>query len=317
MNMRSVGQLLKETREAKDLSIRQISQVIKIRESLIESLELGDYDSFTSDMHLKSFLRSYASYLGINEEKIMALYRRERQIQIENEAATKGSKYKSRFSLVLSKFINLKGVVSLFALSGVVIAILFFYSQWKAFNQPPRLEIISPKQGDVLTSENFVIEGFTGDPGVKVLLDGNEATYVDAELGKFKINGKFNEPGLKRFQVIAENQFQKKTIQSLDLKYDKPADASPTPTPTPVKAPNKVRFFNKSTKEYKVSVVRDKKNPTAPEQITVPSRKNAEVEFTQSLDIKNLDKTILDIYINNATTPETNIEGKEYSILIP
>jgi len=305
VQMKPIGQLLRETRESKNISIKQISNAIKIRESLIEALEKGEYSSFTSDMHLKSFLRSYASYLGLNEDRVMAIYRRDRQIKVKEDSDSNShNTNKSTISIIISKYFNLKLLFSLFALIIPVLAIVFFYSQWKSFNSPPTLEIKSPKQNDVFTTENFVIEGFTGDPSIKVILDGNEANYIDS-LGNFRINARFTEPGLKRFQLVAKNQFNKQTEVQLDVSYQPPVKLPQKP---------KIRIANKSSKIYTINLTKDKE--TTGQDIRIAVGSTFEVEFDEKVLIKNFDKNSLDIFLNNDQSPTTAIDFKDFSLTV-
>lgn len=308
--MKSVGQLLKETRESQNLSVKQVSSATKIRESLIEALEKGEYLIFSSDMHLKSFLRSYAHYLGINEDRVMALYRRERQIEFpdEDKSPKKNTKDKSFYTFastfIISRIVNFKTILSSIALIILALAGFFFYSQWRAFNQPPTLEILSPGANEVISTDTFVIEGFTGNPSVKVVLDGNEATYVDSN-GKFKINAKFTEPGLKRFNIIAQSEFNKQREVTLDLTYQ-----------PPVKPPtrHKIRIANKTKNIVTVLVKKDKQTVATPKPINQTSTE--EMEFDETIEVRNFDKSLLDLYLDEDTSPTTSIDSKSFSIKI-
>jgi transcriptional regulator with XRE-family HTH domain len=301
--MKSIGQLFRETREGKGLTIKQISATIKIRESLIEAMEKGDYFTFSSDMHLKSFMRSYANFLGINEDKVMALYRRERQIKFEEENKNLKNTNENKIPLILSKFLNVKSLITLVVVVGLIGIIIYFVSLWKVLDQPPVLELKSPEQNAVMTTDTFVIEGFTGDPSVKVLLDGNEANYVDA-LGNFKINAKFSEPGTKKFILIAKNTFKQAEAQ-LDVTYKPPVIVAPKP---------KIRLYNKSNNNITLPVRRDGVNTF--ESVIISPRSTKEIEFDQTIDIKNFENNTLELYFNDEATPTTSITYKEFSIKI-
>ena len=86
--MQKLSDNLREAREAKGVSVKQASNETKIRSVLIEALENGEYETFANDTHLKSFLRSYAKFLGINEDKALAMYRREKNIEYQEENET-------------------------------------------------------------------------------------------------------------------------------------------------------------------------------------------------------------------------------------
>jgi cytoskeletal protein RodZ len=68
--------LLRQLRERKGLSIDQVTDVTKIRQKVLYSLEQGHYTSLPA-IYIKSFLKTYGSFLGIPDEEISA--------RIENE----------------------------------------------------------------------------------------------------------------------------------------------------------------------------------------------------------------------------------------
>lgn len=303
VRMKNVGQVLKETREAKNLTIDQVSNAIKIRPALIEALESGEHFAFSSDIHLKSFLRAYANHLGIHNDKIMALYRRDTQIESADPNSKKQSEMKSPFSLSLSEVFTYKTLLSAFAVIALVIAFIFFYRQYKAFNQLPTLEILSPAENDVIKQESFVIEGFTGDPSIKVIVDGKEGNYIDAG-GKFRVNAKFASEGVNQFQVIAENQFGKKTQKQIDLIY-KPDKKENT---------QKIRFKNISEEIVNLTLFKDKLE--TPEILSFNPGTTTDIEYTEKIKVKDFNKETLQVFLNNDAEPYTGIDSKNFSIMI-
>lgn len=69
------GHLLKEVREAKNLSQREVADRLRLRLEVIELLEADEYDSFSTPTFIKGYLRSYAKLLDADDEKIFAAYR--------------------------------------------------------------------------------------------------------------------------------------------------------------------------------------------------------------------------------------------------
>jgi len=69
------GHFLKEAREAKNLSQREVADRLRLRLQIIELLEADEYDSFSTPTFIKGYLRSYAKLLDADDEKIFAAYR--------------------------------------------------------------------------------------------------------------------------------------------------------------------------------------------------------------------------------------------------
>jgi len=69
--MKNIGTKLKEKREENGLSIEEVSEDLKMRPSQISSIEEGRTEDFKDVFYLKYFVRDYAKYLGLDEEKIL------------------------------------------------------------------------------------------------------------------------------------------------------------------------------------------------------------------------------------------------------
>jgi cytoskeletal protein RodZ len=70
LRMERPGKILKETRESKDITLREASQVTKIGIRFLKALENDEYDIFPSYVYMRSFLKNYANFLGLDGEKL-------------------------------------------------------------------------------------------------------------------------------------------------------------------------------------------------------------------------------------------------------
>jgi cytoskeleton protein RodZ len=73
--MTSLGQALKEEREARNISIEEIASATKIVTRYIEALENDRFDIMPGGFFIKGIIRSYARTIGLNEEEVLARYR--------------------------------------------------------------------------------------------------------------------------------------------------------------------------------------------------------------------------------------------------
>jgi cytoskeletal protein RodZ len=83
MDTQALGRYLRETREAKEITLEDAERALRIRQRTLESFELGQFTfSDASDVQIRGFVRNYARYLGLEEDRILAYYeaaRREAQ----------------------------------------------------------------------------------------------------------------------------------------------------------------------------------------------------------------------------------------------
>ena len=75
MDPLSLGQYLRESREAKELTIDNAVDALRIRKRLLESFEQGEFEfSDLSKVQTRGFLRNYAQYLGLDEDTVVIYY---------------------------------------------------------------------------------------------------------------------------------------------------------------------------------------------------------------------------------------------------
>jgi cytoskeletal protein RodZ len=76
--MESLGVRLKEARNAKGLSIEQISHETNISVRFLEALEAENFEVFPGDPYIIGFLKNYSSYLDLDVQKTLLLYKAHR-----------------------------------------------------------------------------------------------------------------------------------------------------------------------------------------------------------------------------------------------
>jgi cytoskeleton protein RodZ len=114
----STGGLLKATREALGLDLRNIAEILRIRYPYLEAIEDNRFDDLPGSTYAVGFVRTYAEHLGLEGVEVVARFRRE----------TDASKYKPQLvfpaPLVEAKVPG--GAVLLIAVFFVVL----IYSSW-------------------------------------------------------------------------------------------------------------------------------------------------------------------------------------------
>jgi cytoskeleton protein RodZ len=67
----SIGQQLRKAREARRMSLEQVSQATHIRVRYLQALETGDMAALPSQAQARGFLRAYAENIGLNPEELV------------------------------------------------------------------------------------------------------------------------------------------------------------------------------------------------------------------------------------------------------
>lgn len=69
--MDNIGSLLKETRELTGVSIKEASEDLDIKSEFLLNIEEGKIGCFKDIFKLKSYISSYAKYLGLDADKLI------------------------------------------------------------------------------------------------------------------------------------------------------------------------------------------------------------------------------------------------------
>lgn len=75
--MKKVGEVLAEFRQKQGIPLEKVSQVTRIRKEFLEAIELNEFQRLPAEPFVKGFLHSYARFLGMDPETVLALLRRD------------------------------------------------------------------------------------------------------------------------------------------------------------------------------------------------------------------------------------------------
>ncbi len=79
--MRTVGSYLKETREAKGITLDEAAGVTRIGKNYLLAIEGETFDKLPNPAYIKGFLRVYAAFLGLSGDAVIAMYEESRAAQ--------------------------------------------------------------------------------------------------------------------------------------------------------------------------------------------------------------------------------------------
>lgn len=75
--MQRIGQILKEEREKRRLSLHEVGMSLKINPKVLQAIEDSDEAKLPAKTFLRGFVRSYALFLRLNVEEILELFQNE------------------------------------------------------------------------------------------------------------------------------------------------------------------------------------------------------------------------------------------------
>ncbi|MFH1366811.1 MAG: helix-turn-helix domain-containing protein [Patescibacteria group bacterium] len=214
LSNKTLGERLKGLREEAGLTLESLSDQLGITLPYLQFLEEGRYERLPGEIYIISFLKKYAQALRINEDKVLKLYKKERQVTQQLEKKGSGlylpPKSKVNFSPFNPKFF--RNLIIAFLVLGILI-----YLSWELTHvmSSPSLKISYPPEKFTTQQENIVIAGQT-EPEVKVLVNGKEV-YVDTK-GAFSEEIILKE-GVNVIDISAYKKQGKETTITREILY--------------------------------------------------------------------------------------------------
>lgn len=157
--MKTAGDLLREKRLAKELTVEDVAAKIKVKPEYLTALEESKFDALPSATFAKGFLKNYAAALRVNPDTVMAMFRRDFEEGQAGEILPRG----------LVEPIGQKRRIPTANIILVSVAILAFVGflgfQLMSWWSLPKLQIIQPVNGEVY-GEKVTVKGKTDPDGV-------------------------------------------------------------------------------------------------------------------------------------------------------
>lgn len=202
--MRTVGQVLKEERERKFYTLDEIEKETRIRKELLQALEEGQYDKLPPPTFTGGFIKNYGKFLGLNTEKLLAIFRREFS-ESKNPPRILESFSNPvddrRFRLTPSK------VLISVVLTLIIIFFAYLWLEYRFLVGEPFLEVNQPPDQFNTTTAEITVSG-RSDPEAKVSINEQEI-QIDSN-GKFSQAIKLSD-NINNITIAATSKSGKKT----------------------------------------------------------------------------------------------------------
>lgn len=69
-----IGQLLREEREERAISLSDVADALYLRKSVLAALELGRWELLPHQVYVKGYVKQYARYLRMDQDLLQQLF---------------------------------------------------------------------------------------------------------------------------------------------------------------------------------------------------------------------------------------------------
>ncbi len=117
--MAGEGEKLRAARQAKGWSLTDVEEKTKIQIRYLQALEEENYGILPGAAYIKGFLRTYANYLGLNQEEILADYKASVKVEPEPVVETPLKPIRSRSVWFRPAVVVVMALVAIGAVLGI------------------------------------------------------------------------------------------------------------------------------------------------------------------------------------------------------
>ena len=72
--MAELGEELRRERVRRNLTFKDVEQVLHIKTTYLEAIEDGNYDIIPGQVYVKGFIRNYGNYLDLDGDRLVKVY---------------------------------------------------------------------------------------------------------------------------------------------------------------------------------------------------------------------------------------------------
>ncbi|MCK9415629.1 MAG: helix-turn-helix domain-containing protein [Candidatus Dojkabacteria bacterium] len=285
--MITVGEVLKKQRENLQKTLEQAALDTKIQPRFLKYIENNDFDKFDSSVYAQGFIKIYAKYLDLNEDRLLAIYRRsvpniklERATFRETRRGLKNPAITPKSVAITLSAIFLLGIIS------------YLGYQIYQFQTPPKIEITNPPNESSVSEESIDILGAT---------DINSSLFINDHPVELNGDGSFQyqvtlNPGVNIITILAKkNNSTQESVETLKINYEVTDDTDTEEIVEPEEQANTVRLEIVNSSVW-VQFNVDKVNKVS-QIVQVGQKYEYEVENEFSLTTGIISST--NIYFNN------------------
>ncbi len=150
LDLQSTGEMLRQARERKQLSIEDIAKDTRIPQRHLSSIETGDFDALPGRTYAIGFAKSYARAVGLSDATIGSRLREE----MEEQGLGAYQPETSAYSPANSTSIPPKALA--FTAAGMGVLVLVGYLIWRTLLLEP--STIAATEGDPVASDTETVE---------------------------------------------------------------------------------------------------------------------------------------------------------------
>lgn len=174
--MKTIGDIFKEKRNEKKLSLEEVERATKIRHKFLTALENGEYDKLPQATFTRGFVKNYSEFLNLSTNEMLALYRREYDETQDKKLLPKGLSETMDNEIV---FVTPKRLTIFFIALLFLGFFIYLFNEYNQLAGAPMLMVTSPTENSVVTNKELEVTG-KADADVTLKINNQTVSLRDS-----------------------------------------------------------------------------------------------------------------------------------------
>lgn len=156
--MADIGQILKNARKEKGLTLDDLQQTTKIQKRYLIAIEEDNFDSLPGKFYVRAFIKQYAETVGLNAEELLADLdatnnAEEEQTKVEAKTRTEAVKREEKpTSPLIEKLIRYLPTIIIVLIVGAILGTIYIFA-WGDRNKNESTQIAQTSQKVSVSSD--------------------------------------------------------------------------------------------------------------------------------------------------------------------
>jgi cytoskeletal protein RodZ len=204
--MKTVGQVLKDARLKKRISLDEIARVTRIKKRYLLALEKSEYEKLPGVAYIKGFIKNYGEYIGLAPDQLWALFRREYKAGRDVLLLPRTKDLSRPFWVITPNRVV--------ALMVVFVTTIFFIYLIRGVIKGPYLKVYSPEDNLVVKNLSIKVSGRT-EPEAKLTINDQPVQFKSR--GEFEVIIQLSL-GVNEITFVSTNRLGRRTEVTRTIK---------------------------------------------------------------------------------------------------
>jgi transcriptional regulator with XRE-family HTH domain len=123
-----LGQLLKNARMDRKISLEDLEETTKIRKRYLEAIEEGNYKILPGSFYVRAFIKNYAEAVGLDPAEVLSMYQQAVPSSVPEKPSNSNLHNKRRFSRNNDKMSRLASSAMVIGFVILILGLIYYYA---------------------------------------------------------------------------------------------------------------------------------------------------------------------------------------------